>query len=110
MWGVRTSAEELYYKRRENRRIRAKRLQAARALAQHQHNDAQWEALLEFCGFRCVKCGREGHQDRDHIIPLYRGGCDCIGNIQPLCAWCNSAKGPECIDYRPLGWSAAVAR
>lgn len=95
---------------RARKRVRSERLQAARARVQHQHNDLQWKALLEFCGSRCVKCGREGHQDRDHIIPLYLGGCDCIGNIQPLCAWCNSSKTGDCTDYRPLGWSAMVAR
>lgn len=51
----------------------------------------------------CVRC--EGasmlvNVERDHIIPKYQGGCDEPYNWQPLCARCNTSKGPERIDWR----------
>jgi uncharacterized protein YdaU (DUF1376 family) len=89
-----------------NRRIRAERMAAARKLGRH--TTGQWNALRAFCQFKCVRCGRKGHQDRDHIKPVYQGGSDGIENIQPLCACCNSSKGFEALDYRPRGWREAV--
>lgn len=51
----------------------------------------------------CVRC--EGSSklinvERDHITPKYQGGSDDPTNWQPLCAKCNSSKGPERIDWR----------
>jgi 5-methylcytosine-specific restriction endonuclease McrA len=92
---------------RHNKRLRSERVTAARQLGRH--TVEQWEALREFCGFRCVRCGRNGHQDRDHILPIYLGGSDGIDNIQPLCAWCNSSKGPDATDHRPSGWREAIS-
>jgi 5-methylcytosine-specific restriction endonuclease McrA len=51
----------------------------------------------------CVRCeGRSNlvNVERDHIIPTYQGGLDIPSNWQPLCAKCNSSKGPETIDWR----------
>ena len=43
---------------------------------------------------RCAMCGdTDVTLEEDHIIPVSRGGCDCIQNIQPLCHPCNSKKG-----------------
>jgi hypothetical protein len=99
----------------ERRRIHAanrhRRLVAARAKGTH--SKAEWAILFSlFHG--CVRCGipytdlNGGTPTKDHIEPVYCGGCDCIGNIQPLCKNCNSAiGGKEPIDYRNLakpGW------
>lgn len=51
----------------------------------------------------CVKCEGSSNLinlDRDHIIPKYQGGSDLVTNWQPLCAKCNTSKGPESIDWR----------
>jgi uncharacterized protein YdaU (DUF1376 family) len=88
--------------------LRSERMTVARQKGKH--TKAEWESLREFCGYRCVKCGAEGRQDRDHIVPVYQGGSDGIDNIQPLCARCNAGKGPESVDYRPGGWQAFVER
>lgn len=84
-----------------NRRLRVERLRAAREKGRH--TTEEWRALVKACGGICVRCKHTGRNvEKDHILPLYRGGSDSIANIQPLCAWCNSGKGPESIDHRPL--------
>lgn len=61
---------------------------------------SEWLELCERYHNRCLACGREGDLTRDHIVPLSKGGSNDIGNIQPLCGPCNSAKGTQIIDYR----------
>jgi len=56
-----------------------------------------------FFNNKCVKCEGKSmliNVERDHIIPTYQGGLDLVSNWQPLCAKCNSSKGPERIDWR----------
>lgn len=53
----------------------------------------------------CVRCeGKSGlkNVERDHIVPRYQGGNDSPKNMQPLCAKCNTSKGPETIDWRVI--------
>lgn len=106
-------AERLYRERSTagskggtNRALRAGRLKRARARGTH--TEAEWAALVAACGFRCVRCGAEDRPlVRDHIVPIYQEGgrpSDAIGNIQPLCGPCNSAKGSESSDWRPSNW------
>lgn len=40
----------------------------------------------------CVKCGDDKKLSVDHIIPISKGGNDCITNKQTLCIKCNSSK------------------
>ena len=83
---------------RDARRIRSQRLAAARTLGTH--TDAEWRALVDRFGGRCVRCGRTPHAvEKDHIKPLYRGGGGAIDNLQPVCAWCNCSKGPESFNW-----------
>lgn len=73
------------------------------------HSPAEWDALVRVCGDRCVMCGATDQRlERDHIVPVYAAGCDCIANIQPVCARCNCSKGPDDRDLRPVGWSEAL--
>lgn len=81
-------------------RRRSKRLEVARQKGQHTPN--QWTALTDIFD-ACVRCA-EPFYDRptkDHIVPIFMGGCDCIANLQPLCRSCNSGKGGT-QDLRPL--------
>lgn len=87
-------------------KTRSERLAAARAKGRH--TEAEWSALVAFCGTRCVKCGAEGKLVKDHIVPIYQGGSDGIENLQPLCVRCNSAKGPDDTDHRPADWRQCV--
>jgi hypothetical protein len=87
---------------------RRARLDAARAKGTH--TKAEWTALADVFQ-RCVCCGvsysdlHGGMPSKDHILPLYCEGCDCIGNIQPVCRNCNSSG--IAVDLRNiarLGW------
>jgi len=46
---------------------------------------------------RCAVCRKsiEDGYHKDHIVPLARGGSNCIRNIQLLCPTCNCKKGSK---------------
>ncbi len=62
---------------------------------------AEWRAILEKYGNRCVSCGSPKNIELDHIVPLAHGGRHIASNVQPLCAKCNLFKLARHIDYRP---------
>ena len=64
--------------------------------------EAEWQALCERYGNRCLACGSTGPLTVDHIVPLEKGGRNDISNIQPLCRPCNSSKGAQTIDFRTV--------
>lgn len=78
------------------------------------HTDLEWCVLVITLGNGCSRCGRTDMRlEKDHIVPVYQGGCDCIGNIQPVCAYCNCSKGPETTDWRGRAradWAATYDR
>lgn len=78
-------------RKRELGRQREARVRASRRLHGH-HTHAEWIAVLCDADNRCVKCGSTERIEKDHIIPLSRGGTDLIDNIQPLCRSCNRRK------------------
>src|SRR4029079_17208045 len=85
----------------ENHQKRSERLSEARRKGTH--TDEQWEAMKEEFGSCCVRCGRtepDVELVKDHIVPMYQGGSDGIENLQPLCRYCNSSKGPDSTDLR----------
>jgi len=84
----------------KNAVLRRERL--AQARAKGTHTKKQWSRMIDFFGSTCVRCGQEADVVKDHIIPIYQGGSDSIKNLQPLCWACNSSKGSEDIDYRPV--------
>lgn len=78
---------------------RSERLAEARKLATH--SKLEWEVLHAIFDGQCARCGsREYRTEKDHVMPLCLGGSDGIENLQPVCARCNAAKGPEAIDWR----------
>jgi 5-methylcytosine-specific restriction endonuclease McrA len=77
---------------------RSERLSEARKLGTH--TKEEWDEMIVFFDGHCVKCGSQENIIKDHIKPIYQGGSDGINNLQPLCRTCNSAKGPENVDYR----------
>ena len=46
-------------------------------------------------GCVCKKCGTTTNLQLDHIIPVSKGGKDEDGNLQVLCASCNSSKNDK---------------
>jgi len=63
---------------------------------------AEWKALVNHFGNKCLCCGRTDVKlTADHVIPISKGGSSFIENMQPLCRSCNSRKKDKTIDYRP---------
>jgi 5-methylcytosine-specific restriction endonuclease McrA len=58
-------------------------------------SQADWDAIIERHGGRCVLCGTTERLERDHIIPAARGGLTVVENLQPLCRTCNAGKGTK---------------
>lgn len=85
----------------EKTRAQGRRRRALHANAEGSFTEAEFRALCEEYGNRCLCCGRtDTPLQRDHVIPLSRGGTDWISNIQPLCQRCNDSKGTKSTDYR----------
>lgn len=60
------------------------------------HTAAQWRALCEAWEWSCFYCGSpvgEYAAERDHKLPIARGGPDDISNIAVSCSGCNRRKG-----------------
>lgn len=57
--------------------------------------ERDWQRLLERFGHECAYCGEaiRGVAQKEHVIPLIRGGRQSVGNIVPACAGCNYSKG-----------------
>lgn len=85
-------------KKKLHNEIRRDRMRLA--MKKGTHTRAEWESLkFEFSG-RCVLCGADERKiQKDHIIPIYKGGSDAITNLQPLCAQCNASKGPDDFNW-----------
>lgn len=84
------------------RKLRTKRLKENGG----SHTAAEWADLCGLYGGMCLCCGATDKPlTKDHVKPIMQGGGDCIENLQPLCADCNSRKGGRWIDYR-IDWEA----
>lgn len=97
-WGVDLAAV--------NRKKRSERLSEARRKGTH--TKEEWDALVDVCGGKCLRCGSESEIVKDHILPIVHGGSDSIENLQPLCRSCNASK-TDAIDSRPAGWARMLA-
>jgi len=79
---------------------RVRRMKAAKAKGDHTY--AEWKMMVRFFDNHCVRCGKRDFVQCDHIVPVSEGGSNGMGNLQPLCALCNTMKGFwDIVDYRP---------
>jgi 5-methylcytosine-specific restriction endonuclease McrA len=61
------------------------------------HSGRDFLRLQRRFGGMCAYCTVRPGTERDHVIPLSRGGTDYIGNILPCCKPCNSTKNDRFI-------------
>lgn len=52
----------------------------------------QWKTCKTHFDNRCAYCGHKKHLEKEHFIPLSRGGEYTVNNIVPACRQCNGAK------------------
>ena len=82
-------------------KLRRIRVRNARRRGGLPFSPQEWEALVLEFEHRCVRCAvHTVSLQRDHIVPVSVGGCDCVHNIQPLCQKCNTQKGPETTNWK----------
>lgn len=95
--------QERYARNREARvavashyaRIRRARL-AGRQIFRVTERD--WQRMVRRYGNRCAYCGnRSAKLEREHVIPVSRGGRHSIGNLVPACGPCNHSKAGRLI-------------
>lgn len=57
------------------------------------HTEKEWQEKQIQYHFRCAYCEKKPKRlEKDHIIPIARGGTDYIDNIVPACRQCNRRK------------------
>ena len=88
--------KELYRKNWQTRRARMAGLPC-------NLTEEEWQDLLDMFGNSCAYCGV--HQEeldetlqRDHVIPVVKGGGYTKGNIVPACRRCNNSKGTKDLE------------
>lgn len=52
----------------------------------------EWVSLTRRFHNACAYCRKRTRLERDHVIPLSRGGRHAIANILPCCRQCNMSK------------------
>ena len=61
----------------------------------------EWENILKKYKFKCAYCGCEfdlfNRPEKDHVIPISKGGNNTKENIVPACRSCNSKKGNKIL-------------
>ncbi len=75
-------------------------------------SEKDWQRLCRRHDNKCAYCGQARVLQKDHIIPITRGGRHSIGNLLPACKPCNSSKGPRLLTEwrgRPSGPSTSLS-
>jgi 5-methylcytosine-specific restriction endonuclease McrA len=64
------------------------------------YSTEEWKRCLEAWEGKCAYCGKQGHMQQEHFLPVDLGGEYTKRNIIPACGKCNSRKK----DKDPLEW------
>lgn len=89
---------EKEYKRRWRETNKAKskvynKVDCANSRADDKITAADVRLVIERDGYKCVQCDSKVRIELDHIVPLAKGGTNCLDNLQILCHDCNHRKG-----------------
>jgi 5-methylcytosine-specific restriction endonuclease McrA len=99
----RSGEKSPYWKGGMVARLAHNRMRAQKMKQLKDHSQEEWQELKQTYGHMCLCCKRTEPDiklQKDHIVPISKGGADNIENIQPLCGSCNSQKYTSIIDYR----------
>jgi len=66
-------------------------------LAAYKVSERDWRRLCQRYDNCCAYCGERRPLQREHVIPVTRGGQHSIGNLLPSCKRCNLAKGTKLL-------------
>lgn len=56
-----------------------------------------WDDALSHFNHLCAYCGDEGKLQKEHVIPVSRGGSFSRTNIVPACSPCNQSKSAKLL-------------
>lgn len=63
----------------------------------HRFTEQDWRDVLRHYSACCAYCGSTARLEKEHVIPLSRGGRDTVGNVVPACHPRNRAKAAKTI-------------
>lgn len=66
------------------------------------HSRMDWEELRKTYDGKCAYCKVAPSTDRDHVVPLSKGGTNDISNILPACKSCNCRKSNKSLEQWQL--------
>lgn len=85
--------------RLKGRILKNRRLERMLENGTHDFTHGQWLSLMAFWDYTCAYCDkRGGNLERDHVVPLAKGGEHTLSNIVSSCPSCNRKK--ETLDMR----------
>jgi uncharacterized Zn finger protein (UPF0148 family) len=98
----------LLYQRNYRKKNKEKIREADRLRKRIQREDARnfslrdWHNVLDIYGWKCYYCHKDlDNPEKDHKLPITRGGRATIDNIVPTCHACNCRKNDRTIEeYR----------
>jgi len=59
---------------------------------EHSLTDEEWEQACQYFDHSCAYCGEVKPLEREHFIPVSKGGGFTKDNIIPACTYCNTSK------------------
>lgn len=69
----------------------------------------EWLDILKEYDYKCAYCGCGFDEnilpERDHIIPISKGGHNTKDNVVPACRSCNAKKGNKILIQEMMQWS-----